>query len=348
MVYSRRKICTNNSLISLILIILCGVCAMWFITPHDYDWTLYLHQHKIDWLKDFMANSVFELEMIGGGDFAIFFLLIVAIIYFLAWFQEIRYSKPGKRLFDIQLFLHSRPAFRNMLARRRHYAGFIVITTLTGAVFVVHSIKWFLGRARPYKVFAGDMDYSHWYEFGPYFVADGFFRGSFPSGHTATVFTFMALAYLLVSPGNKPIIKLLGRVTGFLSVALSVLMLVSRAMSASHWVSDCLFIIFAYWAVIHIIYHWFYKVPFLEKYVRENNKQFPLPPFYELKISLYLFIVFVCLTVFIVGLRALYLDNAVWLVAFSPVAAIFLYIFLKKIYKNSVSKKMTEKDGHQL
>ena len=149
---------------------------MFLLVPVDYEWTIFLRQHRIAWFDRWMAQSLFEGESLGGGDPVIFFLFFVALAYFAAW-------KKG-------------PASR-FYAWRPHL-GFILVTAMTTSVMMVHSLKWVVGRARPSYVVKGLLPYTGWFEFGPHFITEGTYRGSLPSGHTAQVFILMTVAYILL------------------------------------------------------------------------------------------------------------------------------------------------------
>ena len=58
---------------------------------------------------------------------------------------------------------------------------FLITSQLLLAV-IVHSLKISWGRARPYLVFSGQMDFAPWYKVGAnHFIGDGAFSGAFPS-----------------------------------------------------------------------------------------------------------------------------------------------------------------------
>lgn len=304
-------------------ILLMGVALMIPATLYDYAWTHYLHEHRIDWLKDFMADSIFELEMLGGGDLAVLLLIAVALSYLLSWMPEYHQARPNQLNRYFSHWLERRTKFAERLRSMRPHLGFMVVASLCCAVYLIHATKWIMGRPRPGYVFSGQLPYSEWYEVGWHFISQGHYRGSFPSGHTATVFMYMALAYALwdlLKPRRQ---QAWAVGLGLFALCLAGLMMASRSMSGAHWVADSVFIIFFNWLFIHLLYH-------LGGLIGPRAMAQPRPFYFELKISFYLFLVaFGCFWLFM-GLRALWLGEWTWLALGIPVGGwlIFRYIRL--------------------
>ncbi len=265
-----------------------AIVSLAIITPVDYQWTLWLYNHRHDGLKDFMANSVFELEPIGAGDFAVFLLIGIALTYLLSQIAELQDEKWKQRLRLPIGFVLARPWLHEWLRQNRHILGYLVICGLCCPLYLVHTLKWIIGRTRPGHVWDDYLPYSEWYEFGDFFMLRQYFHGSFPSGHSATAFMFTALAYPLLLIDYRNRFK--GVALGFLGFSLAVLMAVSRCMSKDHWLSDSVFVIFASWALMHSIYFWGYRVNFLHRYRTQHKSPFPLPLFWELKLGFFLFL----------------------------------------------------------
>lgn len=321
-------------LLSLFVIIIAGIIAMTVMTQHDHEWTMFLRQHKLDWFKDLMADSLFEGEKPGGGDLAIIFLAITGTLYALAWLLEIDLPVVRQKLHFVYNFLEKRAVFSEKLKANRPYLGFIVLSSLCSALYVVHTTKWLVARTRPKLVFQNEMPFSEWYEYGAHFIANGVFRGSFPSGHTAAVFTFMALAYVLVCGGRSGKTKLAGAGVMIFTILLTISMGIARAMSRAHWVTDSTFIIFANWAVMHVIYFWGLRIPEQTAYYDNNKKPMPLKPFYEIIIGFWLFLFCLGLMCFFIGIRAFQLNNCPWLIVLTPIGLIgniFIIIQLIKL-----------------
>ena len=76
---------TPTHLNGLILFGLAWFLGMLLLIHVDYEWTMLLRQHRIAWFDQWMAQSLFEGEPLGGGDPVIFLLIFVVIAYSIAW-----------------------------------------------------------------------------------------------------------------------------------------------------------------------------------------------------------------------------------------------------------------------
>lgn len=320
----------------LVAILLMGTVTMVVVTPHDADWTRHLRENRLDWFKDWMSDSIFEGEMLGGSDLPVIAIIVAGILYLLAWLPLITYPKIRNSLSFLIKWIDSRPVFKQRLNQWRPQLGLILMSSLCIAIFV-NASKWVTGRARPKYVWEKGMDYSDWYQFGSYFIADGSFRGSFPSGHTATVISLMGLAYVLFFNTRKVWVKSLGVLTFCFTIASSVLMLLARSMSNAHWVSDSVMSVFAGWLIVHVIYFWLLKVPEQVEFYQERQQAMPLPFLYEMQYTFLILLIGLGIMASIIGLRALYLQNCPWLVGISPLGAamiIFSFYLLIKLNKS--------------
>jgi membrane-associated phospholipid phosphatase len=171
----RSKIPPRNLVLGVLVLAMIVIMAV--LARYDYEWTIWLNQHRVEWLDEFMGRTLFEGEGFGGGDGAMLFLAAAFFLYFYAWLR------PGSQ----------------RLERWRPYLGFILSTGFTCGFLMVHGLKLAQGRARPGLVFTKVLAYSEWYEFGRHFVTEGLYGGSLPSGHTAIVLSFLTLAYILLA-----------------------------------------------------------------------------------------------------------------------------------------------------
>ena len=274
------------------LILLALAAAMIAVTGNDYAWTIWLHQHRIQWIDDFLGRTLFEGEGIGGSDFAIIFLAVVVVLYIHAW------RKP-----DIRKLQAWRP-----------YLGFIVSSGLVCSVYMVHSLKWVMGRARPRLVIKKGMAFTEWFEFGPHYVTEGIYRGSFPSGHTAAVLSLLTLAYALVACHSRNMTqRAAGVMWGSASIAYCFFMAIGRSMSLGHWLSDCLFSIFMGWTLMHVLYYWILKVPLQVQYYLDRHTHAATPTFWELKTCIYILLVVLGGMAVAIGMRAFEEQSFPWL-----------------------------------
>lgn len=225
--------------------------AMAAVTPVDYAWTLYLIDHRWDPAVGFLRRTVFEGDSLGGSDLPIFGLLILFALYAHA---TSRRAPPR-------------------LAGYRSWLGFILVATLAAGLGAVHTLKWIVGRARPYEVVAGShLPFTPWYAPGPHFITEGVYRGSFPSGHTAAAFAFIALAYALAGDPLLPRRwRLAGWGVGAAALLFSAAMAVASAMARSHWLSDAVAVTGLVWMLVHALYFWGLRVPEQRRYWRAHG-----------------------------------------------------------------------------
>jgi membrane-associated phospholipid phosphatase len=298
-----------RGVVSLILLIIAGVSVMAVITPYDVELTRWLSDNKIHGLDRFMGQTMFEAERIGGGDPAILYLAIVLFAYYLAW-------KKGT---DSRLY------------RWRPQLGFILVSSAASAFIMVHSIKWVMGRARPDEVLNHGAPYSQWYEIGPHFITEGIYRGSFPSGHTAQVFVFITLAYVLINlPWGTTWTKLVGWLWGAASLLYTMLMGAARCMTLSHWLTDVVGALFMAWIITHIIYYWLLDVGRQNRF-HEYYGLLPAEPLvWELRIGLYLLGIGGGTTLMLLGVRGIWLQAPLFyqLVGLAGLCMAILFLLL--------------------
>lgn len=231
---------SNNTATGRNLLIALGAMGLALVPAVDRSWTVWLRAHRWIRLDRFMDRTLFEGEWIGGGDPVVILLILVAMGYYLAW----------------------KGFFRDALDRWRPHFGFVLTCALITAIQVVHSLKWAIGRARPKEVIGKGLAFSHWFEFGPHYVTEGIYRGSFPSGHTAQVFLLMTLAYILAAdPERSTLTRRLGWFWGLVALAYTLIMGIGRCMTFSHWLSDVVGSLVICWVGMHLIYFQLLRVP---------------------------------------------------------------------------------------
>jgi membrane-associated phospholipid phosphatase len=273
------------------ILIAAGIAGLVLVPPVDRAWTLWLREHRWAQLDRFMDRTLFEGEWIGGGDPVVILLILATVGYYLAW----------------------KGFFGAILVRWRPHFGFALTCALITAIQVVHSLKWVMGRARPKEVVAKGLAFSHWFEFGPHFITDGIYRGSFPSGHTAQVFLLMALAYILIAdPRLSPRIRRLGWVWGVMALAYTLVMGIGRCMSFSHWLSDVVGALTTSWVGMHLIYFHLLRVPEQVRYHRRWGQHPPTPQVWEMQLCAWCLGLFLGGMGLLLGLRAV-LVQELWL-----------------------------------
>ena len=287
-----RRLDGRRAVLFFILVLLAVIMAG--VAFFDYQWTLALNANKAKALADFMSRTLFEGEGFGGSDPAILFLILALLAYLSAW-----------EVVPLKRFKTWRP-----------WLGFIIGTAPIVGLCIIHSLKWVMGRARPREVLRQGLDYSQWYEIGPHYITEGIYRGSFPSGHTASTLLLLTVAYLLAADrNNRRVSRLVGWCWGAAVLAYCLVMAVSRSMTMSHWIADSLFTILAGWLVIHCLYFWVFRVTEQTAFFRNTHELPRLPRLWELRLGGYLFLVTFGLTLTGLGVRAYMEQSIPWLAA---------------------------------
>lgn len=279
-----------------------GAISLTLVPWVDRPWTLWLRQHRWIRLDRFMDRTLFEGEWMGGGDPVVILLILVTIGYYLAW----------------------KGFFRTVMERWRPQFGFAVTCALITALQMVHSFKWVMGRARPKEVVQKGLAFSHWFEFGPHYITEGIYRGSFPSGHTAQVFILMALAYILAAdPRLSKRTRRWGWFWGAAVLSYTLVMGVGRCMSFSHWLSDVVGALTMSWVGMHLIYFHLLRVPEQTGFYRRWGRHPRLPLVWELQVSAWFLGLFVGAMGLLLGLRAA-IYGEFWLAAALPPLGLIL------------------------
>ncbi len=262
-----------------------SLVTLFLLDTVDYDLTLFLYQNRKVDLVQFMSRSLFEGEKFGAGDPVIIFLLLSVIGYYLT----IRF--PQK--------------LGNFGAFRPHF-GYIVTTGLFSAIMMVHSIKWTLGRTRPFLVLQEGLPYNAWYETGFHFVTQGVYRGSFPSGHTAQACLLIAICYILAGDrAHTRLTRWAGVLLSLIVLAYAVAMGAYRCMFLSHWTTDVAGAIGFTILSAHLIYFHLLDVPSQSAYFKKAGTFPPMPAGFELHVSFNLFGAMLGIMGSAIGLRGL-------------------------------------------
>ncbi|MBN1864430.1 MAG: phosphatase PAP2 family protein [Victivallales bacterium] len=290
-------------------ILVLGAASMAAVSFRDAEWTRFFIAHEVEWFSDWMCDSIFEGEMLGGGDFSVFLMIFAGIVYVAAYLGALysrgRLCKPAflRRLVDRNSAKFAR------LERWYPQAAFVLFAGLFSSVYLVQSLKWTTGRARPKVVIEKGIEFSEWYEFGPHFVGEGSFRGSFPSGHTATACVLMALGYVLLLEWKGRGARVIGLLVWVLAAVFSLSMLLSRSMNSAHWISDSTFSFFVSWLIIHVTYFWLLDIPRRRECFIEHGHYPEAPVFFEPLLALSILLGFAGLAATGIGARAIMLGD---------------------------------------
>ena len=272
-----------------LLALLClWAAAMAWVPRVDYRWTAQLTAYRHHPFAGLARRTVFQGQLPGATDPAA--LLAVATV---ALYLRAHAAGASRRL------LEARPAL-----------GFLLVAALGPGLAVVHALKLVLGRARPLDVLSRQhLPYTEWYQTGKLSLAAGFFRGSFPSGHTAAVFTTLALAYALAfDPAAGRRMRIAGLAVAILSLASALAITVANAMGGNHWLSDGLGTIGLVWLLVHLLYFQLLDVPSQRRLVRDalaRGEAPPLPRFWEARLCGSGLLVVAGAALSLLGLRAL-------------------------------------------
>lgn len=304
--FMKRFLKKNAGLVALIaLSALVMAGAAWV----DESWTLALSRHRLSWLISVMGDSVFEGESLGANDLVIFLLLATAVAYYAAW----RWPQSGK------------------IVAWRPQTGFILASALTTGVYLVHGLKWTLGRARPDLVLQHKAMFSHWFVFGPYFVTDGIFYGSFPSGHTSQAFLLMAGAFALAGdPTAGRTVRVLGWLWGLWALVFSLAMGAARCMTLSHWLSDVLGSICLGGIGMYLLYYKILRVTDQRRYAAHYGRPPELPQVWEIILCLYALPGTLGGMALIIGARSVWIGKSAWMAIMVPLGALLVWLAWRK------------------
>lgn len=291
-------------------LILISTILMIGIVPFDSEWTLYLFRHQWKTFTDFTHQSFFEGNLPGASDPGMVFALFAIFVYFKDW------KIQGRAIWQAW----------------RPYTGFIVMCSLVTGLGLVHSIKWIVGRARPALVINDGLEYTDWYQFGAHFATDGIYFGSFPSGHTASVFILMPLAFILITAGkDSTILRKFGWLWAAVVFVMSLMMAIGRCMSLNHWISDSLGSICLIGIAMHFLFYNVLRVPEQIEYYQEHQKHLITTRFWEARLFLRLLMMIFGGMSVVVGFRALLRPDDRWLGIVIIPGLIAVLFFYKKV-----------------
>ena len=186
--------------------------------------------------RDFMANSVYEGDSVGGSDLGV----TAAIVCFFLWLKRRKSPAPNGGLSNNDL-------------------KFIWLSSFLTAIVTVHSLKWIIGRLRPHAFFDAmdrqllsieSLQSLSMPGFLPLIGPRGIGLNSFPSGHTASCAILLTFSYVLW-PKNRAA----GLAFALVVLVFAGAMAAARSMAGMHWLSDSVASIFLTWSLIHYSWH---------------------------------------------------------------------------------------------
>jgi len=274
--------------IALLALLCLWAAAMAWVPRVDYRWTAQLTAYRHHPFAGLARRTVFQGQLPGATDPAALLAIATVALYLRA---------------------HAAGASRRLLAARPAL-GFLLVAAIGPGLAVIHALKLVVGRARPLDVLSRQhLPYTEWYQAGKLSLAAGFFRGSFPSGHTAAVFTTLALAYALAGdPAAGRRMRIAGLAVAVLSLAAALAITVANAMGGNHWLSDGLGTIGLVWLLVHLLYFRLLDVPGQRRLVRDalaRGEAAPLPRFWEARLCGSGLLVVAGAALSLLGLRAL-------------------------------------------
>ncbi|MGK0291345.1 MAG: membrane-associated phospholipid phosphatase [bacterium] len=290
------------------LLVISFLILMGGISIYDYEWTYFLWKHSWPSFARFMDQSVFQGKAFGGTDSIIFIFIGVLFSYF--WFNRTNAT-------PLQI-------------RFRPIIGYLFLSASTAGLAIVHSLKWSIGRARPYLVFDQKFEFSSWFSFGGHYITQGKYSGSFPSGHTATAVMLLTLAYALIgNPKSSQKTKYLGYLVGFVSLLFGILMAISRSMANRHWISDGVGSIGLVWITLHLLFYLVLKIP--QQIEDLELLQKDAPAFWEGKLCFFGFLCTLGIVSFLFGIRSFFFQSPPYLFSLCFLGIFLCFIGYKKL-----------------
>ena len=303
-----------NLLFALLVV---GAVSMAVVTPYDIDLTSWLYGQKSQEFVDLMSESMFELERFGGGDLIVWYSIICVVLYLCS--SLIDYDCSGRRILGgLQTKLLVRPGVTDWLRRNRLRLEFLVVSIFCCSTLMVKLLKWTMARPRPKKYFWGTRPFCEWWEVGPYFLDEGTYRASFPSGHTASAITLMALVYVLWFSFESSRQRRLGSALFLFTIVFVLAMATARIMTRAHWPTDVTFSIFGGWLLIHLLFFYGLRVSGGSAGLAGGATELsPPPPFRGIRICWYLSLFCLAIVGLFLGIKHFSHDRWPWLIVWS-------------------------------
>ena len=292
-----------------LLIIGGGLAMMLAVTPYDQPLITHFYDQEPNWFVDLMSESMFELETPGGGDLVVIFLVGCLLLYCASSLLDCdcTFSRALQWL-QTRLVVH--PGLSDWLRRQRFRLEFLVVSSFCCSTLMVKSLKWIMARPRPKKIMWGTRPFSEWWEVGPYFLDEGPYRASFPSGHTASAITMISLFYLIAFSSRRSTVGPTAIAVLLAALGFAAAMAAARVMSVAHWPTDVVFSIFGGWLVIHILFFYGFYLDRDSGY----TEHCPPPPFRGIMICWYLSLFCLGIVGVILGYRHFVHDRWPWLI----------------------------------
>lgn len=289
---------------------------MLFGTLYDIPVSQWFRKRESELLENLFATSIFEGDALGAGDLIIFVIIACFIIYLLCCWSERKQLMMGSEW----------RSWHKKVKRTRIQLGFFLINTLCIALLSVQSIKFLMARPRPKQVlFYQDYPFYHWFEVGPQFIADGMYRGSFPSGHTSLTLVMLGGAYCLIFCGRSLVSKWIGYFLYSLTMLLASLMAMHRVMTGSHWITDVIFTVMLGLGITHVLFFGVMRIQ-EQLYEIEHHGVNYSKPFSELLIGLYFFLFCLGTVSMSIGIRSVLIPHTPILFALVPIGLIMIFL----------------------
>ena len=318
-------------LIITLILVLSGLSVLTLIAPYDLDLITYFSEHRIEWFIEIMSESIFELEKPGGGDIVVLFYVVTLILYLASSLLETKMIE-FKLLFYIQRWLHQHSRFSDFIRAHRLQLEFLVVSSFCTSTLMVKTLKWTMARPRPKKILRGTREFYHWYETGPYFLDEGMYRASFPSGHTASAITLIGLAYLLLYGTDSKKWNARGKIIVVMVLLFTAMMAAARVMTTAHWPTDVIFSIFGGWLIIHVLFFHVYQMGSSHSKTVTRSAAIGAPPFRGILICGYLSLLCLSVVIMVIGLRHYLHSRWPWMILLSlPAIALAGYASRKVI-----------------
>jgi len=313
-------------------VLVAGAASMLLVAPHDIDLTSWFSAHKSQGFVDLMSESIFELERLGGGDLIVLYSVICVLLYLCS--SLIDYDCSGRSLLNsLQNTLLARPGLSDWLRRNRLRLEFLVVSILCCSILMVKLLKWTMARPRPKKYFWGTRPFYEWWEVGPYFLDEGTYRASFPSGHTASAIALMGLVYVLWFSFERSRQRWFGTALFLFTMAFALAMAAARIMSRAHWPTDVTFSIFGGWLLIHLLFFYGLRVSGGSAGLAGGSTELtPPPPFRGIRICWYLILFCLAFVGLFIGVKHFLHDRWPWLIVCSIGSLPLLFYAALKCY----------------